>query len=282
MTLLQKAVTPEQTRAYLVGGHDRVAGYVVRAVDVSFAVTPAQLVDVHALAYPHSPFRADSPWIDVLRFESAPQFQYRDGALGTLIPEWWLRHSRLTPGAELVRVFDDGSAALLGRYADIGSGWRVVHAAAPRPSRAPLSRCVGPVARWHGGYLDADLVDGGRSVVFALDSPPLLETGFRQTRAGRWSRRVPREEVSELFELDITAWWFGMPVRIVDQWQDRRRDVIARISALADDEALVTSLRMDKVEAGVYETTVPLAELNGLVTEQLVPEAWATVSRLGA
>ncbi|RYV51126.1 hypothetical protein [Pengzhenrongella frigida] len=268
--LLQKVVTPALTEAYLVGGHDRVAGYVVRTTDVDLATRPPQLIAAHGLTDPRFPFRADAPWLDVLRFEASPQFQYLPGDADTLVPQWWLRHSRLTPGAELLRMFDDGSCALLARYGDVGTGWDVSHTTGPRASIAPLSRCVGPVALWHGSYVDADLVDDGRSVVLALDSPPLKETGFTPTENGRWRRVVPRHEVDELFELDVVASWHGLEVRMVDQWMDGRRDVIARISALSDDGQLAEQLSMPCVEPGLYESVVPAAELDDLVARRLV------------
>ena len=40
MTLMQKAVTPALTRAILTAGHDRVAGYVVRAHAAMVAAAP--------------------------------------------------------------------------------------------------------------------------------------------------------------------------------------------------------------------------------------------------
>ncbi|WP_407345225.1 hypothetical protein [Pengzhenrongella phosphoraccumulans] len=267
--LLQKVVTSELTHGYLVDGHDRVAGYVVRAAEVALATRPPQLIAAHGLDGPRFSFRADAPWLDVLRFESSPQFHYLDGARDAPVPQWWLRHSRLTPGAELVRMFDDGSSALLARYGDVGTGWDVSHTAAPRPSIAPLSRCVGPVARWHGSYVEADLIEDGRSVVLALDSPPLVEGGFVPTPNGRWRRVVPREDVTELFELNVVAHWQGLAVRMVDQWMDSQRDMIARISALTDDGLLARELAMTCVEPGLDEAIVPVAELTGLVAQSM-------------
>jgi hypothetical protein len=277
VTLMQKAMTPALTRAHLRAGHDRMAGYVVRAEDVAFATTPAQLFEVHGLGYPGTPFSRHAPSVDILRFESSPQLQYRE-VPGYIVPLWWLRHSRLTPGAELIRVFADGSQVLLGRYGDIGTGWTVSHLGAVAPL-ASLSRCVGPVARWHGAYLEADVVDEGRTVVLALGSPPLAEDGFAPTLAGRWCRRVPREDVSELFELDLTARWNGLEVRVVDQWQDTQRYVVARVSHLGDDLDRAERLHLDHVEAGVYETTVYAAELTDIRTNQVIPRTWAATSQ---
>jgi hypothetical protein len=61
MSLIQKAVTPQLSNAYLTAGWDRVSGFVVEASTVAFATTPAQLFDVHALGFPGSPFSPDDP-----------------------------------------------------------------------------------------------------------------------------------------------------------------------------------------------------------------------------
>lgn len=269
---MQKAVTPDVSHAHLTLGHDRLAGYVVRAADVAFATTPAQLYEVHGLGYPGSPFRPADSHIDVLRFWSSPQLQYRD-VPGYIVPLWWLQHSRIPPDAELVRVYADGSSAVLARYGDIGTGWTLPDGR--RPPLASLSRCVGPVAKWHGAYLEADVVDEGATVVLALANPPLSQTGFERSPAGRWFRRVARDEVSELFELDLTARWNGLAVRVVDQWQDSQRYVVARISHLGDDLQRAERLRLHRIEAGVYETVVYAAELTDLRTDQAVPATWS-------
>lgn len=274
MTLMQKAITPALTHAHLTQGHDRIAGYVVRAADVAFATSPEQLYEVHGLGYPGSPFSPFDEFIDVLRFESSPPLQYRD-VPGYIVPLWWLRHSRIPPGATLVRVHADGSSAVLARYGDVGTGWTLSGAAEGRAVLPSLSRCVGPVAKWHGAYLEADLVDDGRTVVLALANPPLAETGFQQSPGGRWYRRVPREAVTELFELDLTARWNGLSVRVVDQWQDAQRYVVARISHLGDDLARAAHLQLECVEAGVYEAVVYAAELTDLQTNQVVPHTWS-------
>ena len=115
----------------------------------------------------------------------------------------------------------------------------------------------------------------GQTVVLALANPPLAETGFELSPAGRWYRRVPREDVSELFELDLTARWNGLAVRVVDQWQDAQRYVVARVSHLGDDLQRAERLGLFRVEAGVYETVVYAAELTDLKTNQVVPATWS-------
>jgi hypothetical protein len=271
---MQKAITPALTRAYLDLGHDRIAGYTVRVEDVSFATSPAQLFEVHGLGYAGTPFSPYATSIDILRFESAPQLRYRD-VPDSIGPLWWLRHSRMPPGAELIRVFADGTAILLGRYGHVGTGWSVTRPRAHRPALASLSRCVGPVAKWHGAYLEADVIDDEQTVVLALANPPLAATGFQQAPSGRWYRLVPRDDVSELFVLDLTARWNGLAVRVVDQWQDSQRYVVARISHLGDDIERAELLRLDRLEAGVYEAVVHAAELDDVRTNQVVPDTWA-------
>ena len=270
---MQKVVTPASSYAHLTAGHDRMAGYVVRASDVSFATTPAQLFEVHGLGYPGSPFRPDDPYVDLLRFESSPQLQYRD-VPGYIVPLWWLRHSRIPPRTELVRVHADGSSQLLAWYGDVGMGWTSAPGIPGQPGLSSLSRCVGPVAKWHSAYLEADVLDDD-TVVLALANPPLAETGCERSPSGRWYRLVSRTEVSELFELDLTARWNGLAVRVVDQWQDAQRYVVARISHLGDDMDRAERLHLQQVEAGVYEAVVYAAELTDLQTNQVVPLTWA-------
>lgn len=47
MTVLQKAVLPGMSDAYLTRGFDRVGGFVVAAADVAWAQTPADLRTSH-------------------------------------------------------------------------------------------------------------------------------------------------------------------------------------------------------------------------------------------
>ena len=72
MTLMQKAITPALTRAHHVPRQAIVSRGEVRAEDVAFATTPAQLFEVHGLGYEGTPFSPYDRSIDVLRFESSP------------------------------------------------------------------------------------------------------------------------------------------------------------------------------------------------------------------
>src|SRR5690606_23501442 len=102
---------------------------------------------------------------------------------GHLVPLYWLVHSRVPAGSELVRVHADGRQQLLARYLDVAQGWESVSAPVG-PPRAPISRFVGPMAQWRGAYLSADPL-GEELVVLAADAAP-EGLGFAQTPSGRW------------------------------------------------------------------------------------------------
>lgn len=278
MVIMQKAVTPALSHAYLTQGYDRFAGFCVRAEDIAFATTPALLYGAHALSYPGSPFRSDAAWIDILRFDAAPRLQF-EPAREHLLPLWWMRHTRVVPGAELIRVFADRTSVLLARYGDIGTGWVATTMPAALQRRAALSRCVGPVASYHGAYVEADLLDEGRGIAIALVNPPLSENGFQPTPAGRWRKVVPAHLLDDVFELSITASWAGLPVRVVDQWEDASREITFRVSSIGHDDDLARALRLEQIEAGVWEGSVPASQLTDLQTIQLRPSPPVTPAR---
>lgn len=302
-TIMQKAVTPQLSAAYLDGGYDRVAGFVVRADSVGAATTAGALFEAHGLGFPGSPWTAGSSHVDVLRFRATPQLRFEDAIGGVdaetrartggpfvdrppftgtgfvatglgVVPLYWLVHSRIPAGAELVRVGSDGSSTLLATYVDVGHGWRAAGAAAEHPSSPVVSRFVGPLAGWQGAYFSADPLDDGTTVLVAETMPP-AELGFEQAETGRWRRVVPTVELSELFEMSVTGTWNGLPVRVVDQWKDADGTGLARVSYTGHDADLAEGLRMQKVDAAVYEATVPLANVAQVQTAQLVPRSWA-------
>lgn len=306
MTLMQKAVTPQMSAAYLQQGFDRVAGFVVRAVDVQHATTPAAVFEAHGLGFPGSPFDPRAEHVDVLRFPATPQLRFEDAVGGTdeetraktggpfidrppftglgfvpvtgaIVPLYWLVHSRVPAGSELVRIARDGSQTLLARHVDVGHAWvpaaaRVGHAPTPR-----ISRFVGALATWAGTTLSADVFDD--HVVLAAESEPPAQYGFARTAAGRWRREVPRAEVTELLELYVRARWKGLGVRVVDQWAGPDGQGISRVSYTGHNADLAEGLRLDKLDAAVYEATVPSAALQQLEFTQLVPASWATAAQ---
>ncbi|WP_456844332.1 hypothetical protein [Cellulomonas sp. P5_C6] len=304
-TVMQKAVTPQMSTAYLDGGYDRVAGFVVRADDVAWATTPAEVFAAHGLGFPGTPFAPDAPHVDVLRFPATAQLRFENATGGTdaetraltggpfldrppftgtgfvpveghLVPLSWLVHSRVPAASELVRIAADGSSTVLAQYVDVGHAW-VSDVVRVTPSPSPrISRLVGPMATWQNTYLNADPLGDEVVVVSEVEPPPAY--GFARTVAGRWRRVVPVGEVTELFELDVSGRWNGLEVRSVDQWTHTDGTELSRVSYTGHDANLAEGLRLSKVDAAVYEATVPTASLVDVVTTQLLPASWSAAS----
>ncbi|WP_127130090.1 hypothetical protein [Georgenia sp. SYP-B2076] len=311
-TILQKAVTPQMSAAYLERGLDRVAGYVLPAAEVAQVATTEGLFELHGLGFPSTPFAPDRP-IDVLHVPQSPTAVLVSATGGTdapgrlatggpflehppftgtgfastgdvVAPLSWLEHTRLTPGSRLWR-FTPGAPEpeLVGTYHGVAFGWQnhldgdSFHALAP-------SKYVGHVAKLPLGTFAADVKtddDGAPSVVTLVAmSDAAQEHGFTKTTAGTWAKQVRAADVDELFEIHVGARWHGMPVRIVDQGPGADGEQFCRISSLAHDADLAERLHMDKVDAGVYETTVPLSALTDVVYAQRIPKAWAREEQL--
>ena len=302
-TWMQKAVMPRIGDAYLGGGYDRVAGFVVRVDQVDWATTPAELFEVHGLGFAGSPYTASSEHIDVLQFPATPQLRFEDAIGGVnqkereitggpfvdrypfkglgfvpvigehIVQLWWLRHSRIPAGARLVRVAKDGSSTVLAHYVDVGHGWQSAAATVTPPAGPQVSRYVGAMAKWSQTYLNADVLDDAVVVVSEVEPPP--QFGFSRTAIGRWRREVPRDELTELFELDVSARWNGLEMRVVDELRDASGAPYSRVSYIGHNADLAEGLRLTKVDAGVYEDTVPVASLVDVVTSQLIPSSWS-------
>jgi len=300
MSIIQKAVTPQTSNAYLTAGWDRVYGFVVAAADAAFATTPAQLFDVHALGFPGSPFSPDDPHVDVIRFPARATMRLENAIGGVdqktraltggpfvdrppfkgtgfapvpghIVPVWWMRHTRVVPNTQLVRVFADGTEKLLAVFTNIADGWMVDGASVGRST--PFSRHVGTLAKWNGMHLTADVIDQGRRIVLATDTKPTDER-FVRTGRGMWKYEIPFEEAEEVMELDIEAVWNGLELRITDESVDADGSKLSSGSYVGHNADLAEGLRLVKLDAGVYETTVPTAMLQGYRTTQLSQPSW--------
>jgi hypothetical protein len=271
MTLLQKAVSPRLSRAYLNEGYDRVGGHVVRVADVRFARSITDLAAVHGLHAPGSGWTADAGWVDLLRFDTTWAMRYL-GEPGFAVPLWWLLPTRVPPGAQLVRRYADGGLELLARYGHVGTGWMPTDRERPAPVMAPLSVCAGPVVRWRGTHIEADLVDG--YVIVATSTEPDLTQGFWPGAPGRWYRQVDPSEIDDVLVLDVTATWRGLRVRVVDQvLRDGRQ--VAHIVPAADDVDAARGRGMRALDADVLDAWVDLDELAVLRSQRLEAPAGA-------
>ena len=72
--------------------------------------------------------------------------------------------------------------------------------------------------------------------------------------------------------------WNGLEVRVVDQWPTLDGAGVSRVSYTGHDADLAEGLQLPKVDAAVYEVTVPTDHLVEVVTTQLIPASWATSS----
>jgi hypothetical protein len=121
--ILQKVLTPEQTRACFDGRLHHIAGYVAPLDAVLHYRTPAEVIEAFGLEYQGSPFARSDESIAVLRFP------LRDGT--------WRLEARTPPlsfigaahvlsmpaGAELQLFGRDGTQRVSMRYGGLRLGW---------------------------------------------------------------------------------------------------------------------------------------------------------------
>ena len=267
--ILQKVVTPWVSKAFYNQGYYHLGGPVARAVDVAALTTPAQILDAWGLRYDGSPFDADPEFVDVLRFRAHPLMAltnpfdapqrpwptYSNGFLsgaGVVAPVWTLDRTRVPAGAELWRVERDGQQRFLTVFTGPARGW------ADSRGYFPPIHVVGTRAKWRDLDVPADFVGDGNSVELAVVGDTAPE-GFEQVRVGVWSLEVPRDDVSELFEVTITATYRDVQCRII-----QHTPIESRILLLTDDPDTVSALNAQEADIGVFEATVPTAELSDI------------------
>lgn len=287
MIMLQKAVLPAREDTW-VAGDDLLCGFVVRAADVTWAKTPRQLVEVHGLEFPGSPFSAASTAVDVLRFPATPMTRIvnatgaraGDQAVGGegfvdhapftgngfaavgeqhMVPVWWLEPMRVPAGAELWRVHADGQEEFLSAYANVASGWQP-----GQPPRVPVSDVIGTFTHRRGSQVFADLLPNGRLVI----ASPVQQEGLKLTERGLWATTVDPNEVEPVFALRLTASWRGMPFQIVRRWQTEN-GIATRMVYLGRDSLAAEAAGLEKTDAAVYEATVLISELSDVQAVQL-------------
>ncbi len=136
---------------------------------------------------------------------------------------------------------------------------------------APISQCVGPVARWESMHLDADVI--GDDVILASTQQPPDDAQFRLGAPSRWWRAVSRDEVEDLFCLEVTARWRGMSVRVVDQTLEDGL-ALARVTPASDDLAGAAERGLAAQDVDTVEGWVPTADLDDLGSARTETERW--------
>ncbi|MFE7506398.1 hypothetical protein [Promicromonospora sp. NPDC057488] len=306
-TFMQKAVTPQQARAYLTDGFDRVGGYVLRAADAVEAGTPAELYQAHGLGYPGTPHSPDEP-VHTLWFEMTPQLRAENAVGGNdkpgaertggpfvehppftgtgfapwpghAVPVYWLRHSRIPAGAELHRHDPDGSRTHVATYVDVATGWEAAPGSEPLPApqvSPKPSPLVGPIAVFEGKNYAADVLPGA-GVALCTSEPA---DGFEVTRLGRYRRVVAMGELDDLFEMVMRGTVQGLPVRAVDIVRTQQGPGLW-VSYTGHVAVLAEGLGLTKIDAGLYEAAVAPDALADQETLQEAPTSWAQVVRSG-
>ena len=280
--VVQKVVAPWVSQAFYNQGYYHLGGPVVRAVDVVDLTTPAAIIDAWRLDYEGSPFVADPEFVDVLRFRVHPLMSlvdpiggperpwptYANGFLGgaTIAPVWMLERTRVPAGAELWRIGRDGQQECLTTFTGPARGW------AGARGYFPPVHLVGTRAKWQDLDVPADLVHNGDAVQLALVGDTAPE-GFEQVRVGVWSRDVPRDEVTELFEVVITGTYRGIPCRILQHTPDQ-----SRILLLSDDPEVARTVNAEEADVGTYEATVGTEELTDIAGHTREPADIATAT----
>lgn len=273
MTIFQKALYGGQVAEYMKG-HDRVAGYVLRAADTVQAPTPSALFDAHGLGFVGSPWDRNAAYLDVLRFQGVPANYVHDAvapefsdhapfngtgftASGTSVfPLYFLDEVRLPPGAEMWRITGEEPDRLLAVYLDVATGWRAIDDSVvpSQPQRVP-SPLTGWTAVWEGRRFIADRKPSGDEAVLACETQPVGLTGFTTTPRGLWSRTTPIKELADFFELNATCDWSGQPFKLLDSFSAEGKGFF-RLFYVGHKADTAERLQLNKSDAGVYWTIV--------------------------
>ena len=217
--ILQKAITPQLSDAYFEHNFDRVFGFVMPWATTSWARTPADLIRAHALDFPGTPFSADMPYIDVLRFEATPNLLLEDATGGPdretqkltggpfidrppftgsgfvadpdhIIPVSWMPHTRVPAGTEIYRLGADGSSTYLAYFHSAAWGWIYDDHLQQQRELQPrlLTKLVGGIARVGSNVYTADLIDDGANTILVRQDDEVANGGGA---ADGWSETTP-------------------------------------------------------------------------------------------
>lgn len=294
-TVLQKAVTPAQVRAYLTQGFDRIAGYVVRAAEVSAVTAVSDLRRLHHVDYPGSPFPVDGP-LHILHVDRSPSWQLASATTikeqaimetsGTvevqesLVETFFLDHTRLTSGARLWRFEDDHDPVLVASFLGPELGWQL-HEEDDSPMKlmAPVP-IVGSIVTLGGQQFPADVVsdEAGNPVDIVAVSAvePAGDLGFTKTDNGMWVRDLDFSQAEALFEMSVVGTWNGEPVKLVHAMRTTENLAVYRVFSLTRDWEKSRDARFTEIELGVWEATVPQAEVTGISTRETSAGPWMT------
>lgn len=296
MVEMVKAVMPAREVSWLLKGFETLSGFVVRAVDIEWATTPDELIDALGLAFPGSPIVAGMPHLDILRFDPNGFLSLEDAIGGDsaeaaarmggpfvepapftgtgfvaterAVPLWWLNPARIPAGAQLWRVFADGTRSILAVYPHVGIGWQTVPGLeVPGQGWVPPSQSMGIFATHSGARVVADVLADGRVV---LASPEQLPGLTERSPRGLWWGLSDPASTSDLAGFRVRARWRGLLFDVVQRWPQVEGDV-AQLLYAGRNAFEAEAAGLSKSDQGVYEAIAPWSELTDLEGVEIAP-----------
>lgn len=265
MTVLEKVLVPEASRRVVDLGYDWLTGPVYQPDDL-IGLTPVERVQALGLDGEDGPFGEAPDHVDVIRFGTNPLMDlriptnapghsdvpwptYPTGFLRNAAPVWVLTLTRMPVGARYIRIGLDGTEREFSRYEGAARGWRGAKGYFP-----PL-HLIGPRAK-HGALdLPCSYTADQQAVELVWVGDQQVPEGFEQVRPRVHARVVPTSEC-EVFDIALLARWREHRVRVLQQAGDD-----ALVVLTPDSTAQAEELGAVEMEPGVYQATVPVAEL---------------------
>jgi hypothetical protein len=133
---------------------------------------------------------------------------------------------------------------------------------------------IGPLVKWQDVTWPADLLPETKTVVLASAGEPPMG-GFTRTARGYWRREVPLDDVGDYYDLQLNGTWRGARFRIVHRWEQKGR-MLAELFYVGRNALEAESLRLAKLDAGVYAGSAPISELTDVQGVQNTPSPLST------
>ncbi|WP_159448759.1 hypothetical protein [Demequina sp. NBRC 110053] len=284
MAELIRATPPARISAVIGSGLPWIAGYVVRAQDVSESPTAGALYADLGLGFPGSPYGAQREFVDVLRVpaqwtlqlatpgegENAATPPLRDhppfGQTGFIdsskafVPYWWLAPSPVPAGTTLWRIGADGSANTIAAYGHVGVGW-LACAPAARIAHTPIrfTEVLGMWAQYRGERVLADILPDGTAVIAVPDQ----REGWQPSPRGVFWTEVYRADLDRVWVSRTLATWRDQEFQVVGLEGDEAGRT-AHLVYSGHDAGVAGSLGLTETDASVYEALAPISELHNV------------------
>lgn len=118
----------------------------------------------------------------------------------------------------------------------------------------------GRFARYHGRLYKSNATSGSDKVPLLAYGDAAPEPGFEPVKPGVWRKRVSRDEVSELYQVEYRCTYRGLDCVAAREDDDGRIELLYLIGNryAAEDAGL------EEIDHGVFRTWVPRNELPDL------------------